>query len=181
MTEKSDVQLLREYAEDGNEGAFRELVVRHTDLVYSAALRQVASPDLARDVAQSVFTDLARKARSLAQSDNGRDSLVGWLYRGTRFAALNQLREERRRHARERQIMEQFEQPSGTANDWDRIRPTLDEVLAELSDEDREAVLMRFFQDRDFRAIGASLGISDDAAQKRVSRALEKLRAEFDR
>src|SRR5262245_49340617 len=112
MTEKSDLQLLREYAEHGNEAAFRELVVRQTNLGYSAALRQVTSPDLARDVAQSVCTDLARKAGSLARTDNGRDSLVGWLYRGTRFAALNQLREQRRRHACERQIMEEFEHPS---------------------------------------------------------------------
>src|SRR5262249_10854944 len=104
MHEKSDAQLLREYAEEGNEGAFRELVARHTDLVYSAALRQVASPDVARDVAQSVFTDLARKARSLLQKGDLHYSLAGWLYRGTHFAALNQLREERRRKTRERQI-----------------------------------------------------------------------------
>src|SRR5215471_8999570 len=109
MHEKSDAQLLREYAEDGNEDAFRELVARHTDLVYSAALRQVASPDLAWDVAQSVFTDLARKARSLLQKGNLHDSMAGWLYRGTRFAALNQLRDERRRQTRERQVMEQLE------------------------------------------------------------------------
>jgi RNA polymerase sigma factor (sigma-70 family) len=182
MHEKSDSQLLREYAEEGNEGAFRELVTRHTDLVYSAALRQVTSPDLARDVAQSIFTDLARKARSLLQTANLRQSLAAWLYRGTRFAALNQLREERRRQTRERQAMEQFEPTlPETSNDWDRVRPLLDQAMAELSDEDREALLQRFFQGRDFRAIGVLLGVSDDAAQKRVSRALEKLRAQFAR
>jgi RNA polymerase sigma factor (sigma-70 family) len=180
MSEKSDRQLLRDYAERGSEEAFHELVVRYTDLVYSAALRQVASPDLARDVAQTVFTDLARKARSLTQGQ-GRDSLVGWLYCGTRFATLNQLREERRRRARERQIMEEFEHASNNSNDWGRIQPLLDQVMGELSDEDREAVLLRFFKDRDFRSIGESLGISDDAAQKRVSRALDKLRDEFSR
>ena len=68
-----------------------------------------------------------------------------------------------------------------TAPDWDRVRPVLDEAMADLSDEDREALLLRFFRNHDFRAIGLSLGVSDDAAQKRVSRALERLRAEFDR
>ncbi|MGO8696681.1 MAG: RNA polymerase sigma factor [Limisphaerales bacterium] len=83
MNKKLDAQLLREYVEDGNEDAFREVVLRHTDLIYSAALRQVTSPDLARDVTQSVFIDLARKAKSLAQAQDRAASLVGWLYRGT--------------------------------------------------------------------------------------------------
>src|SRR5262245_40577571 len=94
---KSDAQLLREYAERANEAAFRESVFRHTDLVYSATLRQVSSLDLAGDVAQNVFTDLARKAGSVAKDLSENASLVGWLYRGTRFEALNLLREEHRR------------------------------------------------------------------------------------
>jgi DNA-directed RNA polymerase specialized sigma24 family protein len=101
MQEKSDVELLREYAQDGNEAAFREIVVRHTDLIYSSALRQMASPDLAQDVAQGVFSDLARKARPLANSLEQNASLLGWLFRSTPFAALNQLRDDRRRQARE--------------------------------------------------------------------------------
>jgi DNA-directed RNA polymerase specialized sigma24 family protein len=96
MQEKSDAQLLREYAEEGNETSFREIVTRHTDLIYSAALRQVSSPDLAGDVVQGVFTDLARKARLLMQTLTPDSSLLGWLYRSTRFAALNQLRDDRR-------------------------------------------------------------------------------------
>jgi DNA-directed RNA polymerase specialized sigma24 family protein len=78
MSEASDAQLLREYAERGNEAAFREIVVRHTDAVYSAALRQVTSPDLACDVAQSVFTDLAHKAPSLSRTQDAKVSLLGW-------------------------------------------------------------------------------------------------------
>src|SRR5262245_31458493 len=108
MQAMSDSQLLRAYSRDGSEAAFAELVARHTDLVYSAALRQVNSPDLARDVAQSVFADLARKARSLAGKMEDEQSLVGWLYRGTRFAASTLLRNERRRQSRERQVMEHF-------------------------------------------------------------------------
>ena len=105
MQEQSDIQLLRDYAEHGHEAAFREIVSRHADVVYASALRQTGSPDLARDIAQSVFTHLARKALSLAGTLNGDAALLGWLYRSTRFAALNQLRDDRRRHARERQAM----------------------------------------------------------------------------
>src|SRR5450631_4511360 len=118
MHEKSDVQLLREYAEQANEAAFREIVNRHAGPVYSSALRQVTSPDLARDVAQSVFTDLARKATSLAGTLTENSSLLGWLYRSTRFTALNQLRDDRRRLARERQVMH-IDPASEIAPDWD--------------------------------------------------------------
>jgi RNA polymerase sigma factor (sigma-70 family) len=176
MQEQSDTQLLRDYAEHRHEAAFREIVSRHADVVYASALRQAGSPDLARDIAQSVFTDLARKAQSLAGTLTGDASLLGWLYRSTRFAALNQLRDDRRRQARERHAMQHLDPASETAPEWERVQPVLDEAMAELSDEDREALLLRFFKNRDFRAIGAALGISDDAAQKRVSRALERLR-----
>ena len=177
MQAKSDAQLLREYALRQNEAAFREIIVRHTDVVYSSALRQVTSPDLARDVAQSVFADLARKAQSLARTFDESASLLGWLYRSTRFAALTLLRDERRRQARERQAMEDFDPAPQSAPDWKRVRPVLDEAMADLSNEDRDAVLLRFFKNQDFRAVGVALGVSDDAAQKRVSRAVEKLRA----
>ncbi len=179
MPAKTDAQLLRDYAERGSEAAFGELVARHTDLVYSAAWRQVGSPELARDVAQSVFTDLARKARPLACQTSDGESLLGWLYRGTRFAARTVLRDDRRRQWRERQAMQDFAPDPETPPDWDRVRPVLDEAMAHLSAPDRDALLLRFFQNQDFRAVGAALGVSDDAAQKRVSRALEKLRAEL--
>lgn len=177
MQKNSDPQLLREYVEHGTEAAFGEIVARHADLVYSAALRQVGSPDLASDIAQSVFTDLARKAPSLACKLGDGEALVGWLYRGTRYAALTFLRDERRRLTRERQVMELLDPASAPPADWDRIRPVLDEAMASLSGQDRDALLLRFFRNQDFRAVGSTLGVSDDAAQKRVARALEKLRA----
>ncbi|PWU10786.1 MAG: hypothetical protein C5B50_24790 [Verrucomicrobia bacterium] len=102
--------------------------------------------DLARDVAQSVFTDLARKARPLAAKLTEASSLVGWLYRSTRFAALNQVREGSRRLARERQAMEQLITNSESEAGWERVRPLLDEAMADLSDNDREAVLLRYFK-----------------------------------
>ena len=108
MQAKSDAQLLREYSLEKSESAFGEVVHRHADLVYSAALRQVGSPDLASEIAQRVFIDLARKARSLAGNSGENASLAGWLYRATRYAALNLLRDERRRHVRERQVMQEL-------------------------------------------------------------------------
>src|SRR2546425_5967727 len=173
MQRKTDAQLLREYARNGSEAAFGELVSRHADLVYSAALRQVIEPDFARDVAQSVFADLARKAKSLS----GDVLLAGWLYRSTRFAALTFLRDERRRQNRERQAMQLLDLPGESSPDWDRIRPVLDEAMANLGDADRDALVLRYFKNEDLRAVGIALGTSDDAAQKRVTRALEKLRA----
>ena len=179
MHEQSDVQLLRDYAEGGNEAAFRELVARHTDFVYSAALRQLDSTDIAGDLVQGVFTDLARKARPLAEKMPVGNSLAGWLHRSTRYAALNHLRDTRRRLANERQAMEQLLINSESAPDWQPIRPVLDEALDSLGDEDREVLLLRYFKNLDFRAVGLALGVSDDTAQKRVSRAVERLREFF--
>jgi RNA polymerase sigma factor (sigma-70 family) len=179
MQNKSDAKLLREYAAQHCEPAFAEIVARHSDLVYSAALRQTGSPELAREVAQSVFTDLARKARALADTLSAEASLAGWLFRGTRFAGLKLLRDDRRRHTRERQFMEHFNPASETTPDWERVAPVLDEAMAELPEADHEAVLLRYFKNQDFHAVGLALGVSDDTAQKRVSRAVERLREFF--
>jgi RNA polymerase sigma factor (sigma-70 family) len=181
MQTNSDAQLLREYADHGCEAAFTELVSRHMDLVYSAALRQVASPDLARDVAQSVFIDLARKAPTLADKEDSGTSLIGWLYRSTRFAALTLVRGDRRREAREIQAMQDSNPGSDVSPDWECVRPRLDEAMARLNDADRDALLMRFFKNQDYRAVGAAFGISENTAQQRVLRALEKLRKSLER
>ena len=130
MQEKSDAQLLGAYL-DGDEAAFREIVSRHTDLVYSAALRQVNSPDLAQDISQSVFVDLVRKAKQVNERLTPEASLAGWLYRSTRFAVLTRLRDDQRRARHERQAMEQLITDSSPVPDWDRIRPHLDEAMAE--------------------------------------------------
>ncbi len=176
MQSKSDSQLLREYAEQGDEPAFTEIVSRHTDLVYSAALRQVNSPDLACDVTQSVFVGLARGAKSLCGRFNESASLAGWLCRTARNVSLNLRRDEFRRHSRESQAMADLDSNHQTAPDWDRIRPILDEALSDLDEADHDALVLRYFKNHDLRTVGCALGVSDDAAQKRVSRALEKLR-----
>lgn len=175
MNAQSDHELLRAYAALHDEAAFRELVQRHTDLVYSAARRQVESDTAARDLTQRVFTDLARRSSDILLKQTGQ-SLVGWLHRATRYAALNHRRDARRRLANEKLAMEQLVTDSDTPADWELIHPTLDEALDSLADSDRNAVLLRYFQNHDLRTIGAMLGVSDDAAQKRVSRAVERLR-----
>lgn len=174
MEEKSDRQLMQEYIEHGADGAFGELVRRYADLVYSAAARQCGSADLAADIAQQVFIDLARKAPVVVASFKG--SILPWLYRATRYAAINLLREQRRRQSRENQIMQELHCENETAPEWEKIAPVLDEAIGALNATDREALLLRFFKSQDFRSIGATLGVSDDTAQKRVSRSLEKLR-----
>jgi RNA polymerase sigma factor (sigma-70 family) len=181
MQAKSDAQLLRQYAVEKSEPAFGEVVQRHAGLVYSAAWRQIGSPDLAAEIAQRVFIDLARKARSLAGSLREDASLTGWLYRATRYAALNLMREERRRHAHERQVMQDFHSTSDSAPDWNSVAPLLDEAISALDEQERDALLLRYFKNQDFRAVGAALGVSDDTAQKRVARSLEKLRATLQR
>jgi len=173
-TMTDDWQLLQQYTRDRSESAFGELVARHIDLVYSAALR-VARSDrhLAQDVTQMVFIDLARKAWSLP----GDVLLAGWLYRHACYTAAKAVRTERRRKTREQTAMEMRALDDNTEPRWETIAPRLDEGLKQLSGPDRDAILLRFLKRQDLRAVGAALGISEDAAQKRVSRALEKLRA----
>jgi len=169
-----DEPLLRQYTGERSEAAFRELVSRHIDLVYSAALRVVGGDrHLAQDVTQIVFSDLARKASSLPRGV----VLAGWLHRHTSFTAAKVVRTERRRQSREQAAMEIRALDEPTEPDWEAVAPHLDEGLDDLSAADRDAIVLRFLKAQDFRAIGAALGVSEDAAQKRVARALEKLRA----
>lgn len=176
----SDCELLRRYAETRSEEAFSELVRRHVDLVYSAALRQVGGDDaLARDVSQEVFTDLARKSVSLA----GRDNLTGWLYTGTRFAAIKAVRTERRRAAREQEAQAMYELLDNKASepDWNQIHAVLDEAMHELKESDREAILLRYFENLALGQVGERLGLSENTARMRVDRAVERLRSVLDR
>ncbi len=162
--------LLAEYVRDGSEKAFRELVARYIDLVYSTALRFMEGDTyLAQDAAQNVFIHLARKADSLGQDV----MLGGWLHRDTCHVAATMLRSERRRRSRERRAAEMNDDSSG--NRLESVAPILDEAIDQLGSEDRAAILLRFYEQRDFRSVGAALGSSEDAARMRVSRALEKL------
>jgi len=176
MKTKSDAQLLRDYATRGQEAAFGELVHRHTNLVYSAALRQVGSPDAAAEIAQSVFLGLARGAMALVPRLAEDASLAGWLCRSTRNLSLNFRRDEYRRQSRQKTVMEQFVTSTDELPDWERVCRVLDDAMSELSESDYDLLVLRFYKSLDYRAVGAAMDLSDDAAQKRVSRALDKLR-----
>lgn len=172
--EIDDRDLLRQYAERHSQEAFAALVSRHVNLVYSLALRLVRSPQLAEDVSQSVFTDLARQAQRLA-SDT---ILTAWLYQVTRRTAIDVIRHESRRQLRE-QVASELTAMNATAADWTHVEPLLDEAMHALDETDRVAVLLRYFENKSLREVGETLGTSDDAAQKRVSRAIERLREFF--
>lgn len=176
MEPKSDAALLRDYAERGVEDAFAEIVRRHTNLVYSAALRQVESPDAAAEITQNAFVALARGAQSLLSSLAPQAALGGWLCRVARNHSLNFRRDEFRRQKRERQAVTPMNSFLESSSEWEEVRPVLDEAMAELNEADYDAIVLRFLQNQDFRSVGVALGVTDDTAQKRVTRALEKLR-----
>ncbi len=175
----SDLDLLRQFTRENSQDAFSEIVRRHLDLVYSAALRQVRSPQLAEEVAQSVFTDLARNAGKMSGTGVPPvSSLTPWLYAVTRRTAIDIIRKESRRQLRE-QIAVEMNDMNATANDWTQIAPFLDDAMAALDETDRNAVLLRYFENKSLREVGEALGASEDTAQKRVSRAVERLREFF--
>ena len=174
VTMIGDKQLIRQYAAQRSEPAFAELVRRHLKMVYGAALRQVhGDAHLAEDVAQSVFSDLARKAGKLQHNH----SIAGWLHASTRFAAANAMRAETRRRTREQAVVSMNEMNSNANASWNELRPMIDEALEELGGADREAIVLRYFEAYEFSLVGAALGVSENAARMRVDRALEKLRA----
>ena len=171
-----DFTLLQHYANEGDEAAFAELVRRHVNLVWGAAHRITQDADLAKDIAQTVFADLARKAGKLPSAT----IVAGWLYRSSTHAAHTAVRNNTRRMRRESLAM--TDQPTNQepeAAAATALQPIVDEAIESLPEADRNAVLLRYFSGKNFAQIGALTGVSDDAAQKRVSRALEKLRAHF--
>jgi len=169
----TDQQLLRDYTGRRSETAFAELVRRHVDFVYSATLRMVRDTHLAEDVTQGVFVALAQNARQLTSHP----VLSGWLHRTAQNLAANTVRSDVRRRAREQEAvaMNELLAPEPEAI-WKHIAPQLDAALGELNELDRDALLLRYFERKSAREMAQTLGVSDDAAQKRVSRAVERLR-----
>ena len=173
-----DMELVREYATRQSEPAFETLVARYVNLVYSAGLRQVADPHLAEEVTQAVFIILARKARSLGP----KTILPSWLHRAACFVAADALKVRRRRAQREQEghMQSLLNEPSpGTEDAWPQIAPLLDTAIAGLNEQERHAIVLRFFENRSLAEVGRALGANEDAARMRVNRALEKLRKFF--
>jgi len=170
-----DMSLLREYARHNSEEAFATLVARYVNLVYSVARRQVRDPHLADEITQAVFIILARKAGSLGDPV----ILPGWLCRTARYASANALTLQRRRQQREQEAHMQSSLNEPESEDWTQMAPLLDGALEQLGGKDHDAVVLRFFEGRSLNEVGLALGASEEAAKKRVARALDKLRKYF--
>src|SRR5436190_11325665 len=175
-------ELLQQYARHGDQQAFARVVAEHVDMVYSACMRQVGDKHLAEEVTQAVFVILARKAGTLG------DHIVlgAWLHKTARYAALNALKIERRRRIHERKAAEMAMELRNNGSwrggpGWIGLEPVLDEGIARLPENDRAAIMLRFFEKRSVADVGSVLGVSEDAAGMRISRALDKLRAFFSR
>ena len=172
-----DRQLLRQFTQHNSQEAFAALTARYLSLVYSVCRRELDDADLAEDVTQAVFLILARKAPSLRREV----VLSGWLFQTARFAARNARTQETRRKAYEAKAADTLREQQMDTEDaaWAEIEPLLNQSLASLRDAERECVLLRFFQGMSFAEAGAALGMSEEAARKRVTRSLEKMRQFF--
>lgn len=179
MNPNSDQELLSRYSRHGEESAFAEIVRHQVDWVYSAACRIVVDPHLAEDITQTVFTTLARDSAAVVRRLQDGVPLSAWLHRTTRNVAAKTVRTEERRRAREHQFVMNPDTTTPAGDEevlWNQIAPQLDAAIAELPDTDRDALLLRFFERHTAREIGSRLGIGEEAAQKRVARAMERLR-----
>lgn len=177
MEPADDASLLQEYAQGRSEQAFETLLRRHLDLVYSAAFRQMGNPHAADDVTQATFILLARKAGRLGPGV----FLPSWLLKTVRFAAASHRRAAYRRehYEMEAHVESIIRQEGAPEPAWTELAPILDEAVASLKETDRQAVLLRFYQSKRLKEIGDSLGIDEDTAQKRVTRAIQRLRSFF--
>ena len=183
MMMEDDMTLVREFAASRSDAAFATLVQRHLGLVHSAALRQAGDAHLAGDITQAVFIILARKAATLGP----RTVLSAWLYRTTRYAAADALKARHRCQIREQEAFMQSalnsggdaSSPTGNEETWTQLAPLLDDAMNQLGETDRAALVLRYFENKTAGEIAVALRVEEKAAQKRVARALEKLRAIF--
>src|SRR5579862_2513743 len=173
-----DWELLQDYVKTGSDEAFARIVERHTDMVYAFCFRQMRNRELAEEAAQTVFIILARKAAALKRET----VLAGWLFKTARFAIANALKIE----ARKRRIQSRAQAMAGATQSRKEPRAAnddafalLDDALAQLPEFERNAVLLKYFEQQTHTEVGAALGVSADAAEKRISRAIGKLHGFF--
>ncbi len=178
MHDATDMDLLRQYADGNSDAAFAALVSRHVDLVFSAALRKTGNLHAAEEITQAVFVILAQKAGRIVD----KTILPGWLYQTARLTASSFLRRETRRVRREQEAFMQTA-PDAVVPDetWQQLAPLLEDAMGQLGDQDRAAVVLRFFGGKSFAEVAMAAGVTENAAKKRVIHALEKLHRYFAR
>lgn len=172
---EEDQSLIRSYVREGSEAAFAALVSRYVNLVYSVAVRQAGDGALAEEITQAVFIILARKAGTLGD----RVVLAGWLCRTAHYVCADALKQKRRRQLREQEACMQSLVNEPGPDRWGEIAPQLDAALAELGEQDHNAIVLRYFENKNLNEISRAIGASEDAAKMRLSRALDKLRNIF--
>src|SRR6185312_592480 len=178
MIDVPDAVLLEQFARNDSEEAFTEIVRRHVGLVHSVAFRQTQNAQHAEEITQAVFIILARKASSLGR----KTILSGWLYHTARLTAANFQRAEIRRVHREQEVfMQTPDHDEQIDSAWRDLEPLLEEAMSKLGATDGDAIVLRFFESKSLREVGTAMGLEERAAQKRVARGLEKLRAFFTR
>jgi len=170
-----DKALLEQYVEQGSEQAFSDLVERYYDMVFSVCIRHLQDPGLAQDAAQAVFVALSQKAKKVLK---GR-IVSGWLHKAAIYAAINIVRMESQRRKHEKEAGQMKKGKSAPVTEWEQAAPVLDRALVSLNEKDRSAVILRYFKDEPHAEVGRVLGISEDAAQMRITRAIGKLRKYF--
>lgn len=175
MEPADDSVLLRAYCDNQSDDAFAELVTRHVNLVYSVALRQLGNTHEAEEITQAVFIVFAKKTRNLRHHK----AVSSWLFQTTRLTVNNFLRSERRRQSREQEAHMSFHENEPDNGFWPQIAPLLDAAVANLNEQDRRAIVMRFYEGKNLHDVGTALAINEEAAKKRVSRALDKLQNYF--
>jgi RNA polymerase sigma factor (sigma-70 family) len=175
MTELNDHELLAQYARTESDAAFATLVARYVNLVFSAARRFTGNPHHAEEITQAVFIVLARKAGALRRGT----VLSGWLYQTARLTAANFVKGEIRRQRREQEAYMQSTLTEPDAAAWQQIAPLLDEAMGRLGKADRNAIVLRFFENKTAQEVAVTLKVNEGAAHKRVNRAVDKLRKFF--
>jgi RNA polymerase sigma factor (sigma-70 family) len=168
------------YAKDGDNAAFGTLAARHVDMIFSVSLRRSGHRQLAEEATQNVLLALSLKARKLAASGN---NLPGWLHTATKFEVAKLQRRESRLKKREQAYAasQMNTSPRHEDDTFPRLLPLLDKAIDQLRASDRDIIVRRYLEGQDFRRIGEALGISEDTAQKRTSRAFESLNRFFKR
>ncbi len=178
MTKLDDNHLLEKFRRDKDHQAFECLVEKYAPIVHGSALRRIGSHHLAQDITQKVFIHLTQKARSIKAGT----PLIGWLHQVTRTTTIDLIRSETARKKRENAYsMDPSLNSDSPQTQWEDIAPILDATLDDLSETDRNAILLRYFEGNSLAAIATSQGVTTEAARKRVTRALEKIRQNLSR